>query len=45
MLRFRQAQNNDRKSADSSEQSDCDVNIKVNFIKNHFFSFKLINFK
>lgn len=37
MFGFRQAQNNDRKSADSSEQSDCDVNIKVNFIKILFF--------
>ena len=45
MLRFRQAQNNDRKSADSSEQSDCDVNIKVNFIKNHFFFIQINKFQ
>ncbi len=37
MFGFFQAQNNDRKSADSSEQSDCDVNIKVNIIKNFYF--------
>jgi hypothetical protein len=37
MFGFFQAQNNDRKSADSSEQSDCDVNNKVNFIKIFYF--------